>query len=126
MALILQQVHDLGRAVMAVATHRDLDPGPMAPDAADDVAQDPRRLVTGWPLARTQQRQHRLGGRRVEDVDGLKAVLVVMGVEQCQLLAAVDDIRGIVNVEHDALGHALEAVAKQIDHRQPHARRFAP
>ena len=50
-ALILQQVHDLGRAVMAVATHRDLDPGPMAPDAADDVAQDPRRLVTGWPLA---------------------------------------------------------------------------
>ena len=125
-ALILQQVHDLGRAVMAVATHRDLDPGPVAPDAADDVAQDPRRLVTGWPLARTQQRQHRLGGRRVEDVDGLKAVLVVMGVEQCQLLAAVDGIRGIVNVEHDALGHALEAVAKQIDHRQPHARQFAP
>ena len=86
----------------------------------------PRRLVTRWPLARTQQRQHRLGGRRVEDVDGLKAVLVVMGVEQCQLLAAVDGIRGIVNVEHDALGHALEAVAKQIDHRQPHARQFAP
>ena len=125
-ALILQQVHDLGRAVMAVATHRDLDPGPMAPDAADDVAQDPRRLVTGWPLARTQQRQHRLGGRRVEDVDGLKAVLIVMGVEQCQLLAAVDGIRGIVNVEHDVLGHALEAVAKQIDHRQPPARQFAP
>ena len=51
-----------------------------------------------------------------EDVDGLKAVLVVMGVEQCQLLAAVDGIRGIVNVEHDALGiHALEAAAKQID-----------
>ena len=65
-ALILQQVDDLGRAVMAVATHRDLDPGPMAPDAVDDVAQDPRRLVTRWPLARTQQRQHRLGGRRVE------------------------------------------------------------
>ena len=82
--------------------------------------------VTRWPLARTQQRQHRLGGRRVEDVDGLKAVLVVMGVEQCQLLAPVDGIRGIVNVEHDALGHALEAVAKQIDHRQPHARQFAP
>ena len=65
-ALILQQVHDLGRAVMAVATH-DLDPGPMAPDAADDVS--------SMALARTQQRQHRLGGRRVEDVDGLKAVL---------------------------------------------------
>ena len=84
----------------------------MAPDAADDVAQDPRRLVTGWPLARTQQRQHRLGGRRVEDVDGLKAVLVVMGVEQCQLLAAVDGIRGIVNVEPRCVGARARSCRK--------------
>jgi hypothetical protein len=78
------------------------------------------------PLARTQQRQHRLAGCRVEDVDGLEAVRVVMGVEQRQLLAAVDRIGGVVNIEHDALGHALEAVAKQVDHRQPHACQLAP
>ncbi len=111
---------------MAVAAHRDLDPGPMAPDAADDVPQDPRRLDAGGPLARTQQRQHRLGRRRVEDVDGLKAVLVMMGVEQRQLLAAVDGIRGVVDVEHDAARNAGEAVTEQIDHRQPHARQLAP
>ena len=57
---------------------------------------------------------------------GWKAVLAVMGVEQRQLLAAVDRIGGVVDVEHDALGHALEAVAEQIDHRQPHARQRAP
>ena len=72
------------------------------------------------------QRQHRLARGRVEDMDGLKAVLAVMGVEQRQLLAAVDRIGGVVDVEHDALGHALEAVAEQIDHRQPHARQRAP
>ncbi len=49
-----------------------------------------------------------------------------MGVEQRQLLAAMDGIGGVVDVEHDALGHALEAVAEQIDHRQPHARQLAP
>ncbi len=111
---------------MAVATHRDLDPRPVPPDAADDAPQDPRRFLAGRPFARPQQRQHRLARGRVEDMDGLKAVLAVMGVEQRQLLAAVDRIGGVVDVEHDALGHALEAVAEQIGHRQPHARQRAP
>ena len=61
-----------------------------------------------------------------EDVDGLEAVLVIMGVEQRQLLAAVDGIVGIVDVEDDALGNTVEAFAKQIDHGQPHARQLAP
>ena len=123
---ILQQVHDLGRAVMATTppTSDPKVPGPMAPDPRFHmhVAQDPRRLVTGW-LARTQQRA--LGGRRVEDVDGPKAVLRRNG--RCSTVPVrwptVDGIRGIVN---DALGHALEAVSKTDRHRQPHARQFAP
>ena len=49
-----------------------------------------------------------------------------MGVEQRQLLAAVDGIVGIIDIEYDALRHGLEAGAKQIDHRQPHAPQFAP
>ena len=70
-----------------------------------------RRLLAGRPLARTQQRQHWLAGDRVEDVDGLKAVRVITGVEQRQLLATVNRIKGIVSVEDDALRHALEPVA---------------
>jgi hypothetical protein len=38
-------------------------------DAADDMLEDPRRLLAGRPLARTQQRQHRLAGGRLEDMD---------------------------------------------------------
>ncbi len=124
--LIFQQFHDLGGAVMAVAAHRDLDPGPMMTDTRDDMPEDSCRLRAGGPLAGTQQRQHRLGCRRLEDVDGLEAVAVVMGVEQRQLLAAVDRVVGIVDVEHDAFRHAGEAVAEQIDHRQSHARQSPP
>ena len=113
-ALVFQQVHDLGRAVMAVAAHGDLDPRPVVPDAADDVFQDPRRLLSGGPLAGAQQREHRLARGRLEDVDGLEAVLVIMGVEQRQLLAAVDGIVGIVDVEDDALGNTVEAFANGI------------
>ena len=49
-----------------------------------------------------------------------------MGVEESQLLAAVDGVVGIVNVENDTLRHGLEAGAEQVDHRQPHASQLAP
>ena len=39
---------------------------------------------------------------RVVDVDG--PALVIMGVEQRQLLMAVDDVAGIVDVERHRLG----------------------
>jgi hypothetical protein len=35
-------------------------------------------------------------------------------------------IVGIVNVEHDAAGHALKAGTEQIDQFKPHARKLAP
>ena len=90
------------------------------------MLEDTSRLCSGGSLAGTQQREHRLAGGRLEDVDGLEAIVVIMGVEQRQLLAAVDGIVGVVDIEHDALGNALEAGAEQIDQRQPHASQFAP
>ena len=44
-----------------------------------------------------------------------------MGVEQRELLVAVDPVLGIVDVEHDPLRHLVEAVAEQLDHRRHHA-----
>jgi hypothetical protein len=43
-----------------------------------------------------------------------------MGVEQRQLLAAVNPILGIVDVEHEAPRHVFEAVAEQLDHGRHH------
>ena len=59
-------------------------------------------------------------------MDGLEAIVVVMGVEQRQLLAAVDPVGGIVDVEHDARRHRIEAVTEQIDQGQSHACQLAP
>ncbi len=41
-----------------------------------------------------------------------------MGVPQCQLLAAVHPVLGVVDVEQDAAGYLIEAVAEQLDHRR--------
>jgi hypothetical protein len=40
---------------MTVAAHHDLDRGPVAMDATDDVTQDFLDLFARWPLARAQQ-----------------------------------------------------------------------
>ena len=70
-------------------------------------------------LAGAQDDRHRLGRGGLVDMDRLEAA-VVIGVEQCQLLAAVNPVLGVVDVEHDATGDLLEAVAEQLDHRRHH------
>ena len=55
--MIFQEFHDLRRSVMTIATHGDLDPGPVVPDAADDVFQDLGDLLSA---------EGRLPGRRSE------------------------------------------------------------
>ena len=51
----------------------------------------------------------------IEDDDRLKAVVVVVGVEQTQLLAAVDSIEGVVDVEGDPPRHLAKRPAIEID-----------
>ena len=59
--------------------------------------------------------------RAVERHDGLEAVVVVMGVEQPQLLPAMDGVESVVDVERDALGHLREGGAVEPDHGAVHA-----
>jgi hypothetical protein len=56
----------------------------------------------------------------VEHDDRLKAVLVIMGVEQRQLLAAVDGVERVVDVERDPFGNLGERAAIKIDHGAAH------
>ena len=106
---------------MAVAAHHDVDRRPAGADAADHVAQHQRHLGPVRGLARAQDDRHRLGGDGFVDVDRLEAAAVVVGVEQRELLAAVNPILGVVDIEHDAPRHLFEAVAEQLDHRRHHA-----
>ena len=106
---------------MAVAAHQDIDRRPAGADAADDMAQHQRHLGPVRRLAGAQDDRHRLAGGGLVNVDRQEAAAVVMGVEQRELLPAVDPVLGVVDVEHDAPGHLFEAVAEQLDHRRHHA-----
>jgi hypothetical protein len=48
---VIALMQDINGRLMAIAAHDDLDPWPVAPDAADDMAQDRRRLHARGPLA---------------------------------------------------------------------------
>jgi hypothetical protein len=105
---------------MTVAAHDDVDRWPPGADMADDVAQHQGHLGAVRGLAGAQDDRHRLAGRGFIDVDRLEAAAVVVGVEQCELLAAVNPVLGVVDVEHDTPGDMLEAVAEHFHHRRHH------
>ena len=58
-------------------------------------------LDAGRRLARPQHERHRTAVFGVIDMDRQKAALVIMGVEQRQLLVAVHDIAGVVDIQND-------------------------
>lgn len=74
---------------------------------------------------RAQHRGHEPAGA-VEDDDWLEAVVVVMGVEQPQLLAAVRRIEGVVDVERDPLRDLCEGGAIEPDHGSTHLQQHPP
>ena len=73
-------------------------------------------LLTGRRFARTQQYRYRPRHRRVIDMDRQKTALVVMGIEERQLLVAVNDINSVINVERHRCGRGRIAGAIEIDH----------
>src|ERR1700741_386781 len=79
--------HFRGR-VMAVGAQQDLDLWPMAAQGADQAAHKAADLHPARPLAGPQQRGDK-AALCVEHNDRLEAVIVVVGVKQAQLLAAM-------------------------------------
>ena len=88
----------------------------MTADRPHETADMTANLDPGGRLARPQDHGHRATGRRVVDVDRQKAALVVVGIEQRQLLVAVNHVEGVVDVEDDRLGRHRVAGAVVVDH----------
>ena len=105
---------------MAVGADQDLHPRPVGPDLAHQPAQERADLVSTGPLGGPQHGGHG-PALAVEDHDGLEAVFVVVGVEQPQLLPAVDGVEGVVHVQYDPARHPAEAAAAEPDHGPGHA-----
>ena len=85
-----------------------------AADRADQAAQKGADFDALRPFRRAQQ-----GGDEaalaIEDDDRLKAVFVVIGVEQAQLLAAVHRIEGVVDIQRDPPRYVAERAAPDVD-----------
>ena len=109
-AVRLAPVHDLGPAIVAVAADGDAGCRPMAADRPDETADGPR---TSTPEGVLPGRRIIATGRpvRIVDMDRQKAALVVVGIEERQLLVAVDHVDRVIDVEHDGLGR--RRVARQ-------------
>jgi hypothetical protein len=92
----------------------------VATDGAYQAAEESAGLPPARPLCRAQH-----GGDgaalAVEHDDRLEAVLVVVGVEEPQLLLAMDGVEGVVDIQHDTPWHLPEAAAVEPDHGPRHA-----
>ena len=89
---------------MAVAAQDDLDRRPASADAADDMAQHQRDLGPVRRLAGAQDDSDGLAGRRLVNVDRQKAAAVVVRIEERELLAAVNPVLGVIDIEQDGRG----------------------
>jgi hypothetical protein len=69
-------------------------------------------------LAAAQDHHYRLAALHVIDVDGHEAALVVVGVPERQLLAAVHDVERVVDVECDLGGRCWKRRAELVDQRR--------
>ena len=118
------EVDRLRRAIMAVATQQDFGLGPMAANGAQQAAQQGPDLLAAGPSGGTQNGGDEAAGA-IEHDDRLKAVFVIVRIEQPQLLAAVDGVEHVVDVEGDALGDLRERFAIEVDHGAAHAQQRA-
>ena len=117
-------VENLGTAIMAVAAQQNLGLGPVGADRPQQAAQKGFDLLAAGPFGGAEH-----GGDEaalaVEHDDRLKAIFVVMGVEQPQLLAAMNRVERVVDVERDPFGNLVEGLAIKIDHGAAHAQQGA-
>src|SRR6202040_1183624 len=88
-------VEHFGGRIMAVGAQQDLDLWPMAAQGADQAAHKAADLHPARPLAGPQQRGDKTA-LCVEHNDRLEPVIVVVGVEQAQLLAAMHAVEGVI------------------------------
>ena len=109
---------------MAVGPQQDLSVGPVGADRAQQTAQEGLDFLAAGPFGGPKD-----GGDEaalaVEHDDWLKAILVIMRVEQPRLLAAMHRVERVVDVEPDSFGNFLEGLAIKIDPRPPHAQQGA-
>ena len=102
---------------MSIAPEGDARLGPAFADMSDQAAQMGAHFDAAGRLARSQHDRDGAASLGVVDMDRQKAALVVVRIEQRELLMAVRDIAGVVNIENDAGRRAFVRRHPLIDER---------
>jgi hypothetical protein len=95
---------------MAVATHQDFRARPIGPDRPQQATQESTDLLAERPFGGAKHRRDE-AAFAVEYDDRLKTIFVVMRIEEPQLLAAMNRIERVVDVERDPFRDLLERLA---------------
>ena len=95
---------------MAIAPEGDARVGPAPSNVPDQAAQMRTNLNTARRFAGAQDNRNRPAALGVVDVDRQKAVLVVVGIEQRELLTAMNHVDGVVDVERHRARRPFVAV----------------
>jgi hypothetical protein len=93
-------------------------------DCPQEPAQDSADLNAVRPLCRPQYGGYE-AAVTIEDHDRLKAVFVIVRIEEAQLLAAMHRIESVIYVDNDPFRNLLERPAIEVDHGAPHAHQGA-
>jgi hypothetical protein len=110
---------------MTVAAQDDAGIGPALFDTPVQPADMAGDLGARRRLAGAEQHRHRPPGRGVVDVERQEAACPIMAIPERQLLAAVDDIDRLVDVECHRRCWGGIAGAIKVDHDVHHPHQFA-
>ncbi len=121
----LAERHDLGPTVVPVSADGDVGIGPVLADMTHQAPDVAGTFGTRRRLAGAQQHRDRTAGRSVVDVDRQKAALAVMAIPKRELLIAVHDIAGIIDVQRHRRRWDRIAGTVDADHRGHHPGQFA-
>ena len=114
-AVVLAPRHRLRPGIVPLAAERNSRLLPSRADVPYQAAKMGTHLAAAWGLAGPQHDRHGPALLRVVDVDRQEAAFVITSAEQLELLMAVDDIAGVVNVERDGCGLARVAIHPCVD-----------
>src|ERR1022692_1089019 len=117
-------VENLGTAIVTVGAQQDLSVRPVGANCAPQTAQKGANLLAAGSFGGTKNGSDE-AALAIEYDDRLKAVFVIMRIEQPQLLAAMNRVKRVVDVQRDPFGNPLEGLAIKIDHGAPHAQQAA-
>jgi len=100
---LFTEVKDRRTGVVRIPPQKDAHLRPGLPDLFDHPFEDGDDLFARRPLSRPQHSGDQLAASPFIDVDGHIAVVAVIGIEKSQLLVAVGQIIGVIDIQDDAL-----------------------